>query len=67
MRVLLVEDNRRLNNSLRMSLIDAKFIVAINPDENAPIMKVANFAVAADAREVLPAMLKALSEFNQEE
>lgn len=44
----------------------AKFIVAINPDENAPIMKVANFAVAADAREVLPAMLKALSELNQE-
>lgn len=45
----------------------AKFIVAINPDENAPIMKVANFAVVADARQVLPAMLKALFEKNQEE
>jgi electron transfer flavoprotein alpha subunit len=42
-------------------LRDAKFIVAINPDENAPIMKVANIAVVGDARQVLPAMLETLA------
>jgi electron transfer flavoprotein alpha subunit len=42
-------------------LRDAKFIVAINPDENAPIMKVANIAVVGDAQQVLPAMLQALA------
>ena len=41
-------------------LQDAKFIVAINPDENAPIMKVAHMAVVGDARQVIPAMLDAL-------
>jgi electron transfer flavoprotein alpha subunit len=41
---------------------DAKFVVAINPDENAPIMKVANMAVVGDAREIIPAMLEALAE-----
>ena len=30
-------------------LQEAKFVVAINPDENAPIMKVANMAVVGDA------------------
>jgi electron transfer flavoprotein alpha subunit len=40
---------------------DAKFVVAINPDENAPIMKVANMAVVGDAREIIPAMLEALA------
>jgi electron transfer flavoprotein alpha subunit len=43
-------------------LQDAKFIVAINPDENAPIMKVAHLAVVGDARQVIPAMVEALSE-----
>jgi electron transfer flavoprotein alpha subunit len=38
----------------------AKFVVAINPDESAPIMKVANLAVVGDARQVIPAMLQAL-------
>lgn len=38
----------------------AKFVVAINPDEQAPIMKVANLAVVGDARQVIPAMLQAL-------
>jgi electron transfer flavoprotein alpha subunit len=38
----------------------SKFVVAINPDEQAPIMKVANMAVVGDAREIIPAMLEAL-------
>jgi electron transfer flavoprotein alpha subunit len=40
---------------------DAKFILAINPDEHAPIMKVANIAVVGDAHQVIPALLKALT------
>ncbi len=43
-------------------LQDAKFVVAINPDENAPIMKLANMAVVADAKQVIPALLEALAE-----
>ena len=39
----------------------AKFVVAINPDERAPIMKLANLAVVGDARQVIPAILQALS------
>ncbi|MGD2206832.1 MAG: electron transfer flavoprotein subunit alpha/FixB family protein [Anaerolineae bacterium] len=42
-------------------LQDAKFVMAINPDEEAPIMKVANMAVVGDAREIIPAMLEALA------
>lgn len=38
----------------------AGFIVAINRDENAPIMKRANMAVVGDALEVVPALLEAL-------
>ena len=40
---------------------DAKFVVAINPDEDAPIMKLANMAVVGDAKLVIPAMLEALA------
>jgi electron transfer flavoprotein alpha subunit len=40
---------------------DSKFVVAINPDENAPIMKAANMAVVGDAKEVIPAMLEVLT------
>jgi len=39
---------------------DAKFVVAINSDEQAPIMKVAHLAVVGDARQVIPAMLETL-------
>ena len=39
---------------------DAKFVVAINPDQDAPIMKLANMAVVGDAKLVIPAMLEAL-------
>ena len=42
-------------------LQDAKFTVAINLDENAPIMKRANMALIGDARQVIPAMLEALA------
>lgn len=42
-------------------LQDAKFVVAINPDEKAPIRKTANMAVIGDAKQVIPAMLKALA------
>ena len=41
-------------------LQDAKFVVAINLDENAPIIRVANMAVVGDAKQVIPAMLEAL-------
>jgi electron transfer flavoprotein alpha subunit len=41
-------------------LQDAKFVVAINSDEKAPIMKIANMAIVGDAREIIPAMLEAL-------
>lgn len=41
-------------------LQEAKFVVAINSDEKAPIMKLANIAVVGDACQVIPAMLEAL-------
>jgi electron transfer flavoprotein alpha subunit len=41
-------------------LTDSKFIVSINPDRNAPINRIANMALLADARQVIPAMLAAL-------
>ncbi len=41
-------------------LVDSKFIVSINPDRNAPINRIANVAILADARQVIPAMLAAL-------
>jgi electron transfer flavoprotein alpha subunit len=43
-------------------LQEAKFVVAINADETAPIMKLANLAVVGDARQVIPAMLEALGQ-----
>ena len=43
-------------------LQDAKFILAINHDEKAPIMKGANMAVVGDARQVIPAILEALAD-----
>jgi electron transfer flavoprotein alpha subunit len=42
-------------------LQEAKFVLAINPDENAPIIKIANMAVLGDAKQVIPAMLRALA------
>jgi electron transfer flavoprotein alpha subunit len=40
---------------------DAKFLVAINPDEKAPIMRLANVAIVGDAKRVIPGMLQALA------
>lgn len=40
---------------------DAKTIVAINNDENADIIKMADYAMVADVEDVLPDLLKALS------
>lgn len=40
---------------------DAKTIVAINNDENADIMKMADYVMVADVADVMPALLKALS------
>jgi electron transfer flavoprotein alpha subunit len=43
-------------------LQDSKFVVAINPDEKAPIMASANVAIVGDAKQVIPAILRALAE-----
>jgi electron transfer flavoprotein alpha subunit len=43
-------------------LQDARFVLAINPDENAPIVKLANMAIIGDARQVIPAWLEALAD-----
>ena len=40
---------------------DARFVVAVNLDEDAPIMKTANVAVVGDAKRVVSAMLEALA------
>jgi electron transfer flavoprotein alpha subunit len=42
-------------------LQDAKFVVAINTDEDAPIMQAAHLAVVGDAKEVIPAILQDLA------
>jgi len=39
---------------------DARFIVAIHPDANAPIFQVADMCLEVDPREVLPALLETL-------
>jgi electron transfer flavoprotein alpha subunit len=45
----------------QFGLQGAKFIVAINTDETAPIMKTANMAVIGDARQIIGAILDALN------
>jgi electron transfer flavoprotein alpha subunit len=43
-------------------LQDARFIVAINTDETAPIMSLANVGVVGDARQIIPAVLRVLDQ-----
>jgi electron transfer flavoprotein alpha subunit len=43
-------------------LKDAKFVLAINPDEKAPIIKMANIAIVGDAHQIIPAILEALAQ-----
>ncbi len=40
---------------------EARFIIAINRDENAPIMHVANVSAVGDAKDIVTALLKELS------
>jgi len=40
----------------------SKFIVAINTNPDAPIMRVANIAICGDALRLVPALTKALTE-----
>ncbi len=41
---------------------DAKVIVSVNKDENAPIMQLSDYFIVGDVKEVLPALAKAFSE-----
>jgi electron transfer flavoprotein alpha subunit len=45
-----------------VAIQDAKYIVAINQDRNAPIFQIADLGVVADALEVLPALLDLLGD-----
>jgi electron transfer flavoprotein alpha subunit len=43
-----------------LGMEEAKFVVAINRDEKAPILKVADVGIVADAKEVIPAIIEAM-------
>lgn len=43
-------------------MIDAEYIVSVNPDPNAPIHQVSDYAICADAQPVISALLDALEE-----
>jgi len=48
-----------------LGMQNAGFIVAINRDEKAPIMKVAHIGVVGDAREVIPVLISTLAKVRQ--
>ena len=41
-------------------VMDAKYIVAVNKDEDAPIFSIADVGIVGDALEILPALLQEL-------
>jgi electron transfer flavoprotein alpha subunit len=41
---------------------DSKVIVAINSDPNAPILKAADYGIAADFRDILPHLIEGFKE-----
>ena len=41
-------------------VMDAKYIVAVNKDEDAPIFSIADVGIVGDALEILPAMMEEL-------
>ena len=45
-----------------MCSVKADVIIAVNRDKNAPIMEMADYAVAADLKEFLPAFIAKVKE-----
>ena len=41
--------------------MDSEHIIAVNPDRKAPIHKMSNYSIYADASEVIEALIKKLS------
>ena len=44
---------------------ESDMIIAINKDETAPIMKVADYAIVGDINKVLPEMINKLNAMNE--
>ncbi|MGH4137849.1 MAG: electron transfer flavoprotein subunit alpha, partial [Clostridium sp.] len=45
---------------------DSDFIIAINKDATAPIMKVADIAIAGDLMKVIPEMVAQINSLNED-
>lgn len=50
-----------------MAMKDAKLIIAINKDTNAPFLKIADMGVVADVNEIIPEMIRILRQKNTRE